>query len=159
MKSNYGIFNHHDLNNELLILFSDRNVTHEEKSGEVVCLYNDDEIVGYKIDNFIRYAKIKYSGIIFYPNHILIDVINSVLANSKVETLSYMNNSGYFIKKNGNHFGVYAEKGTFLRNKKKSLGRFCTYYDLYIENESPNSLIEIIEDNLDNKDFFESKEY
>jgi len=159
MKSSYAFFNHHDENNTLYILFSDEKITSYKTSFDVDILYHNDNVVGYRIVNFIRYAKIKYSGIIFYPNKILIDVVNSILINSKVEELEYKKESGYVIKKNGYNLGVYALPGTFLRDETVSNGKYCTYYDLYIENETPNELIDIDDMSLENKDFFWNKEF
>lgn len=158
MKNNYCLFNHHEDKDTLLILFSDETVTFKRKSNEVNILYHDSNIVGYEIENFIRYVKIKYSGIIFLPNNLLVDVINSVLNNSQVEPLGYKTESGYIIKRNGARLGVYASEGTFLRDETISKGKFCTYYDLYIENENPNDLVEILDEELENKDFFHHKE-
>lgn len=159
MIDRWALFNYHEINNTLLILFSDKKENKIVRSGEVDLLYNDNELVGYRIEGFIRYAKIKYSGIIFMPNDILVDVINSVLVNSKVEPLSYKKESGYIFKEmENNKVGVYALEGTFLRDESVSKGRFCTYHDLYIDNENPNNLI--IEDNknLIGHDFFVNKE-
>lgn len=159
MINNYALFNHHEDNNTLFILFNDKKITRSEKSFDCEKLFSDNEVVGYKINDFIRYAKIKYSGIVFFPNKLLIEVINSVLANSKLETLSYKTESGYIIKRNGKSLGVYAKEGTFLRDETVSKGRFCTYFDLYIEHEHDDMLIEIEDLSLENKDFFGNKEY
>lgn len=159
MINNYALFNHHEENDTLLILFSDKKITQTKNSKEVEVLYSGNELVGYKIPDFIRYAKIKYSGIVFYPNRLLIDVINSVLSNSDLETLTYKTESGYLIKRNGNTLGVFAKEGTFLRDETISQGRYCSYYDLYIENENDSALIEINDENLENKDFFGNKEF
>jgi len=158
MINNYGFFNDHENNNTLRILFSDEPVTSVKNENEVSLLLNDNKIVGYLIPDFIRFAKIKYSGIIFLPNNVLIDVVNSVLANSGYETLAYKTNSGYVIKKNGDKYGVYALAGTFLKDESISNGKFCTYDELFIEHDDPNSLVEIDENNLEGKDFFLNKE-
>ena len=158
MINNYALFNHHEENNTLYILFSDTKFNNVKKVGNVEILCCDSDVVGYRIADFIRYAKIKYSGIVFYPNKILIDVINSVLANSKLDKLGYKNESGYVIKANGGSLGVFATAGTFLRDETISKGRYCTYFDLYIENENDNDLIVIDDMTLENKDFFGSKE-
>lgn len=158
MINNYALFNDHDNNNNLYILFSDAQITNKQSQKEVELLFNNDVLVGYMIPDFIRFAKIKYSGIIFLPNNILIDVINSVIKNSGLEPLSYKTSSGYMIKRNGDKLGVYATNGTFLRDRTISKGRFCTYYDLFIENNDLKSLIEIDEESLEGKDFYLSKE-
>ena len=159
MFDRYGIYNLHEENDALLILFSDEEVTSKKNSKEVEVLYHEDKLVGYLIPNFIRYAKIKYSGIIFLPNNYLIDVINSVLTNNELETINYRKNSGFVVKTNekGQKM-VWAIEGTFLRDHDISKGKYVTYYDLYIKNENENELIEIEEDIQEGKDFFKMEE-
>ena len=154
MISQYGLFNHHLEDNTLVILFSDSEITNRVTKGEVECLYHDKELIGYSIRDFIRYAKIKYSGILFLPSKPLIDVINVVLENNGLEGLDYKKESGYIVldKK------VFAKEGTFLRDETISKGRFCSYYDLYIVNDSDKELIKIEEDIKDNIDFFQMEE-
>ena len=154
MITNYGIYNHHELDNTLLILFSDFSVTKTINQSEVDVLYHDELLVGYRIRNFIRYAKIKYSGIIFLPADPLIDVINMVLNNYGLENLAYKASSGYITKVCDNHVMVYAKNGTFLRDQTISQGKFCTYYDLYNKNENEHQLIQFDEKVKENEDFF-----
>ncbi len=159
MITNYGIYNHHELDNTLLILFSDEKVlTHKKISNEMEVLIHEDKVVGYRIINFIRYAKIKYSGIIFLPAKPLIDIINQILNKYNLETIDYKYQSGYITKMNGNKMMVFALEGTFLRNMSISKGEYVTYFDLYIENDSPNSLIVIDENIKENIDFFQMEE-
>lgn len=155
MISNYGIYNNHELDNTLLILFSDKKSNKVTTlSEEMDVLYFNDELVGYRIRNFIKYAKIKYSGIIFLPADPLIDVINLILERYKLEELAYKVGSGYITKENEGKIGVYALKGTFLRDQSISLGRFCTYYDLYIDNENEHELVKIDDKVNEFIDFF-----
>lgn len=154
MIKNYGIYNYHEYNNTLLIKFSDLPVNHKSQFDEVTVLFHDDTKVGYVINNFIKYAKIKYSGIIFLPADPLIDVINSILKKYKLETLDYKKYSGYITKKYNNSTMIFATSGTFLRDESISLGKFCTYYDLYIKHENENELFVINEDVKENIDFF-----
>ena len=159
MINNYGIFNNHELDNTLLVRIFDDEITDVKKlSDEVEVLYNKEKIVGYRIVNFIRYAKIKYSGIIFLPANPLIDVINSILANHHLDRLAYKKNSGYITKRNGDSIGVFATEGTFLRDETISKGRFCSYFDLYIDNDDEDSLIELNKDIRENIDFFQLEE-
>ena len=58
MINNYGIYNNHELDNTLLILFSELKPTRSVELGEVDILYHEDERVGYKIKNFIKYDTI-----------------------------------------------------------------------------------------------------
>ena len=154
MIKEYGLYNLHHLDNSVVILFSDKKSNKEENLGEVDILYHDEEKVGYRIKNFIRYAKIKYSGIIFLPAPILIDVINSILDKYKLEKLAYKASSGYITKKNNEHMMVFAVKGTYLRDESISNGRFCTYYDLDIKVDNDQELFTIDEEIKEDVDFF-----
>ena len=159
MITNYGIYNNHELDNTLLVIFSDREITNSEFKNDILeVLYNNDEIIGYRIRNFIRYAKIKYSGIIFLPIDPIIDIINSILKEFDLEQLAYKKESGYVTKLNGDKLGVYALKGTFLRDQTVSQGRFCSYYDLFIQNDNEHSLVVIDDEIKENVDFFTSEE-
>lgn len=158
MIDNYGLFNEHEDNDNLLILFKEFHFNRIDSDGEVTIYYLDNEVVGYLISNFIRYAKIKYSGIIFLPSKPLIDVVNAVLKNHHLETLSYKKQSGYVIKSDNGKKKVYALNGTFLRDKSISKGRFCSYDDLYIKVDDGKSLIIIDEDIIEGTDFFQMEE-
>ena len=154
MIDNYGLFNYHEENASVLILFSNKKMNNKKEGDEVSLLFCDDELIGYEIHNFIRYAKIKYSGIIFLPSNPLIDVINIVLTNNHLENLSYKKESGYIVKMNDNRRMVYAKEGTFLRDESISKGIYCTYHDLYIKNENENDLVIIDEEIKEGTDFF-----
>ena len=157
MINNYGMFNLHETNNELLLLFSDLSVTNKVKHKEVICLFHNETLVGYSIPNFIRYAKIKYSGIIFLPNKILIDVINSLLINEGLEPLGYKSSSGYLIEERDNHKVVVAQIGVFLRDQTISKGHICTYHDLYIDSENPNDILYLDDEKYFGNDFFKTE--
>ena len=155
MITNYGIFNNHELDNTLLVKFSDDEVTNIKKlSEEMELLYHEDKLVSYRIKNFIRYAKIKYSGIIFLPNNPLIDVINSILSKYNLENLDYKKGSGYITRINDGVMKVFATEGTFLRDGSISKGHYCSYHDLYIDSENENSEIVINEYIKEGRDFF-----
>jgi hypothetical protein len=157
MISNYGIYNNHELDNTLLVLSSETKPNRSENKGEIDILYQDDKIVGYKIKNFIRYAKIKYSGIIYLPANPLIDVINLVLERYNLETLDYKHGSGYITKRNNDKLMVYCLPGTFMRDYQISKGQYCSYYDLYIKDENDQRLFEIDETIKEGVDFFLSE--
>lgn len=158
MRINYGLFNEHEDNGNLLILFKEEDFDVEKNRKDVTVFYKRGEVVGYAIPNFIRYAKIKYSGIVFLPSKPLIDVINSVLENNDLETLDFKKESGYVVKTDENTKKVFALEGTFLRDKTISKGRYCTYYDLYIKSENESDLITIDEDIKEGTDFFQMEE-
>ncbi len=156
MIKNYGIYNNHELDNTLLILFSDKPFNNVKKlSDEMEVLYNEDTLIGYRISNFIRYAKIKYSGIIFLPAPQLIDIINNVIERYNLETLEYKTSSGYITKMNENKLMVFALEGTFLRDQSVSKGKYVSYYELYINDEK--DLIVIDENIKENIDFFKTE--
>lgn len=157
MINNYGIYNNHELDNTLLILFSNEKISRNEEKGELDILYHGDKIIGYKIKNFLRYAKIKYSGIIYLPANPLIDVINGILDRYHLEKLDYKHGSGYVTKLNENKLMVFCESGTFMRDYQISKGQYCSYYDLYIKDENDKRLFEIDENIKENVDFFLSE--
>ena len=158
MIENYGLFNLHEVNNTLLILFSDEKVETVSNKEEVNVLYANGTVIGYEFPNFIRFAKIKYSGIIFLPSSPLVDIVNNILENAGLETIAYKKCSGYVIKRIDDKKYVYALEGTFLRDKSISKGKKCTYFDLYIENENINDYIVIDEDIKEGTDFFQMEE-
>lgn len=153
MINHYGFYNNHELDNTVLILFSDIKSNKEEKLDDsITLLYKDSELVGYKLSNFIRYAKIKYSGIIFLPANPLIDIVNAICEKHHLEKLGYRIESGYITKKDDNVLRVFAISGTFLRDGSVSKGQYCSYYDLYINDD--HSLFEIEENIIEGIDFF-----
>lgn len=154
MINNYGIFNYHESNNQLVILFGENRNKEEVINKEISLLKRDDEVVGYAINNFIKYAKIKYSGIIFLPSDALIDVINSVLENNGLEPLDYKTSSGYIIKTTDNQKIVFAKEGTYLRDESVSKGHVCSYEDLYIKSDDSSNILILDDDSLVGGDFF-----
>lgn len=157
MINNYGMYYCHEENDTLRLVFSLEIANKKMMFNEVEVLYHNDVIVGYNIPNIMRFVKIKHHGIIFAANNIIIDIINSVLKANNLEPIGYKTDSGYHIKTIGKIKSVYAEKGTYLRDYRISEGQFCTYYDLYIDSENPNQLVDV-EDEQDGIDVFISKE-
>ena len=157
MINNYGMYNNHKLDNTLLLIFSCESSSRSVKlSEEMEVLYKDDEVVGYRIKNFIRYVKIRYSGIIFLPANPLIDVINSILRKYNLELLGYKKSSGYITRRSEGKLMVFATEGTYMIDGNISKGQFCTYHDLDISEDK--SLFVIDEDIKDNIDFFSMEE-
>ena len=154
---NYGIYNNHELDNTLVVLLSEKKPNRSVKNGEIDILYQGEEIVGVKISNFIRYAKIKYSGIIYLPANPLIDVINHIFDRYQLERLDYKHGSGYITRKKDDKLMVYCVPGTFMRDYQISKGEYCTYYDLYIKDEDDKRLFVIDENIKENVDFFLSE--
>lgn len=158
MINNYGMYYYHENNDTLRLFFSLDKPTRILHKKEVDVLYSNDKLVGYNIPNIMRFVKIKYHGIIFAANSIVIQIINSILEQNDLEPIAFKNDSGYHIKTENNFKGVYASPGTFMRDERISKGQFCTYYDLYIDNECLNQLVEVTENEADGTDIYTSKE-
>lgn len=88
-----------DPNSDLLTIYFGelKFVTNRVDYANYAILYNKDDEVGYIIKNFSSYCKIKVNGTLFLPNHELIDLINSVLTNFGLESLSYKEQSGFLV--------------------------------------------------------------
>ena len=96
----YGIFYSFKNNGDSLIIVFDneKEFLNEKVIGRVHVYYDNDKIIGYKIDSIRDFLKIKSGGEkLFFPNKEFIDVINSILINAKCEPLELRENSGYFI--------------------------------------------------------------
>jgi|GEM_PF-1080314 len=85
--------------NDMLMIFFGENklVNKRELKDDLIYLKNNDEVVGYVILNFSKFCKIKINGTIYLPNDTLIDLINDILLNHKLDTLSYRSHSGLYI--------------------------------------------------------------
>lgn len=169
----YGIFySYKDKGDSLVIVFdTDKEFKDEKVIGRVHVYYDNDKVIGYKIDAIREFLKIKNNGEkLFFPNNVFIDVINSILINAKCEPLEPLENSGYFVgqikeinngniivslgKKNitankceGANVGdkvVVALPGTMLngRTKVKDLAHICVNKDLYSEGDDEILLLD-----------------
>lgn len=63
----------------------------------VIVLYKDEKIVGINILDFSEIVKIKGEGLLILPPRPLIDIINHILKNAGIETMSYIESSGFRI--------------------------------------------------------------
>ena len=103
MINNYCLYyipkaNSKEVNDMLMIFFGENKLVNKrEINNDIIMLKNNDEIIGYVIPNFSNYCKIKINGTIYLPNEQLIDLINDILLNHKLDTLSYRNESGLVI--------------------------------------------------------------
>lgn len=103
MINNYCLYyipkaNSKEVNDMLMIFFGENKLVNKrEINNDIIMLKNNDEIIGYVIPNFSNYCKIKINGTIYLPNEQLIDLINDILLNHQLDTLSYRNESGLVI--------------------------------------------------------------
>ena len=99
MIENYSLhYCYRTIGDVLMIEIDSRKLpTRNEKVGNVVSIYSGDELIGINIFDFGKIVKIKNQGMIYLPTHSLIDVINSILANAKLPSLSYKEKSGYVV--------------------------------------------------------------
>ena len=179
----YGIFySYKNSGDSLIIVFdTDKEFVNEKVNGRVHIYYDNDKIIGYKIDAIKEFLKIRNRGEkLFFPNKEFIDVINSILINAQCEPLELRDNSGYFIgeikqiKKEtitvslgnkdinadmceGANIGdkvVVALPGTMLngRTKVKENARICLDKDLNAEGEDEILLLD--KDAVIGEDFF-----
>ncbi len=179
----YGIFySYKDKGDSLVIVFdTDKEFIDEKVNGRVHIYYDNDIVIGYKIDSIKEFLKIKNGGEkIFFPNAVFIDVINSILINAKCEPLEPRDNSGYFIgqvkdiKEDkiivslgskdinasiclGANVGdkvVVALPGTMIngRTKVKELAHICIDKDLNAEGD--NNILLLDKDAVIGEDFF-----
>lgn len=95
----------------LIELKSSAHPTKNIKTNNVVAIYENDELVGINIFDFGKVVKIKNQGMIYLPSNSLIDVINSLLKNAGLDSLSYKNESGYLI---GEVSEIFEVSGGFL---------------------------------------------
>ena len=96
----YGIFYSYKNNGDSLVIVFDneKEFINEKVVGRVHIYYDNDKVIGYKIDKIKDFLKIRSEGDkLFFPNKEFIDVINSILINAKCEPLELRENSGYFI--------------------------------------------------------------
>ena len=75
----------------------DLNPTSFKRNGDVVAIYNEEKLIGYNIFNFSRVVKIKMVGILYHPENVMIDIINSMLLNAGLDTLAYVKESGFVV--------------------------------------------------------------
>ena len=99
MVDKYSIFySYKEIGDVLLIIFDEETLpTSHNRREDVAVIYHDDTIIGYNIFNISKVIKIKTKGIIYFPSDVFIDVINTILQNQKLETLTHCAHSGYVI--------------------------------------------------------------
>ena len=179
----YGIFYSYKNNGDSLVIVFDteKEFKDEKVNGRVHVYYENDRVIGYKIDGIKEFLKIKNSGEkLFFPNNVFIDVINSILINAKCEPLEPLENSGYFVgqikdikddiitvslenkdikaeKCDGASIGdkvVVALPGTMLngRTKVKDYAHICKNSDL--DYEGDNEILLLDKDAVIGEDFF-----
>lgn len=98
MKDYALFYDYHSIGDVLLIVKDlDTKPDSSITNGDVVSLYNNNQLVGINIFNISNVLKIKSSGLIVLPMEEMIDVINNILKNANVETLPYKKESGFKI--------------------------------------------------------------
>ena len=95
----YRLFYNHESVGDVLfvVLCPDRYPDRVENKGEVVALYQGDDLVGINLFDFGKTCKIKASGMIVAPEDILIDIINDKLVNAGLEKLPYCRDTGFTV--------------------------------------------------------------
>lgn len=76
---------------------SDMFPTSSKRVGDVEIIYSADKIIGYNIFNISKIIKIKMVGILYHPENVFIDIVNSILKNAGCDTLSYVLHSGFIV--------------------------------------------------------------
>lgn len=101
MISNYSLFYEYSKQEDSLFIFLDElnSPFYEERKGNVSSLTRDSKFIGYRIYNIKNIVKIKRSGMIFLPNDILIEIINSFLKDQNLELLEKKESSNYVVGK------------------------------------------------------------
>ena len=181
MEKQYSLFyTYRKLDDVFAIVFHGfGKVTSKVKNGNVEALYDGKQLCGYNIFNIKQIIKIKVKGLIYLPNKELIDLINSILVNTKFEPIPYILHSGYIISKlvDENHVDIggfeiktenvcYAKPGTLVvtaipgtmlpDERLLDEGHICSFRDLSISEE--NDLLLLDENFKIGNDFFEMEE-
>ncbi len=139
----YSLYYSYKNKGDVLIITFDgeKEATKSENRERVTIIYNNSEIIGYQIKNIKEIIKIKSEGMIYLPNKEMVEVINSILKNAKLEPLEEKENSGYFTAE-------VDGKKVVVRNKN----HICTYKDLGISEEE--EILYLDKDIEIGKDFF-----
>ena len=86
------------VNDMLMVFFGENKVVNKrELINDIIYLRNNEDELGYVITNFSNYCKMKINGTIYLPNEQLIDLINDILINHKLDKLAYKSHSGLYV--------------------------------------------------------------
>ena len=97
MKDYSMYYSYKNIGDVLIIIFdNEKTATKHERKGRVEVIYHDEEIIGYNIFDVKEIIKIKSEGKIYLPSPQLIEVINTILINAKIEPLKQVEHSGYY---------------------------------------------------------------
>lgn len=91
------IYNFKKENDELIVLFSDEEITSKARLNNLEIYFHRNEIAMYKIYNISKIIRIKAEGLIVLPPDALIDAINSILVKFSLGKLDYVENSLFVI--------------------------------------------------------------
>lgn len=102
MISNYCLYyipkSKEQVSDMLMIFFGENKLVNKrEIKDDLIMLKANEEVIGYVIPNFSAYCKIKINGTIYLPNDQLIDLINDILINHKLDKLAYREHSGLYV--------------------------------------------------------------
>ena len=160
MIAKYGLINHFDkINAYLSVVFDEQPKSLLPKQDGDLLIYEKNGKI-YRIDifNLKKYVKIRIKGLITLPNYELIAILNGYLGKYDIMLLS-KDESGFYIAKEDDTYIVKVRKdtltadGTFVKED-----RIATYKDLDIEEEDNKIVLDEVNDDDLNKDFFQMEE-
>ncbi|MBP5216289.1 MAG: DUF4479 domain-containing protein [Bacilli bacterium] len=76
-----------------------KEATSLKRSGDIIALFHEEELIGYNIFHLKDIVKLKTDGVIFAPDDRLIDIINILLRQQGFPILPYTRDSGYKVAK------------------------------------------------------------
>ena len=160
MIAKYGLINHFDkINAYLSVVFDEQPKSLLPKQDGDLLIYEKNGKI-YRIDifNLKKYVKIRIKGLITLPNYELIAILNGYLGKYDIMLLS-KDESGFYIAKEDDTYIVKVRKdtltadGTFVKED-----RVATYKDLDVEEEDNKIVLDEVNDDDLNKDFFQMEE-
>ncbi len=181
MIKDYALFYSYSKSRDLLeVKFSNEEITYSLEQENVTVNFHNVDLVSYEITGINKIMKIHVDGMIYLPNNAMVDVINSLLKQSGLETLAYKDHSDFYVGEViqtspsiilNSSFGeveinekcslrekdrvIFVLKHTFVNiNKYATENHICTYKDLDIANKDEVMLVDL----SINDDFFNTKE-
>ena len=160
MIAKYGLINHFDkINAYLSVVFDEQPKSLLPKQDGDLLIYEKNGKI-YRIDifNLKKYVKIRIKGLITLPNYELIAILNGYLGKYDIMLLS-KDESGFYIAKEDDTYVVKVRKDTLTADGSfVKEDRVATYKDLDIEEEDNKIVLDEVNDDDLNKDFFQMEE-